>query len=214
VLGELVPKSMAIQQAEKITLFVARPLRLFYGIARPLIRTFTWLANFVLKRLGYNGMEGEPLTEAELKLVMKESREEGVISESEAQIINRAFEFSDKRASDILIPAARLDVLSLDQDIEENLGVVKRHMRTRFPLCKSKSGGLDSIIGVVHMKDAWPMLSTERSNAVFERCARPVIFVESGMREDRLMKLSGQLQMPGRGDDGGHPRGTRWGYSG
>lgn len=186
VLGELVPKSMAIQQAEQITLWISRPLSIFYRATRPLIRAFTWLANGVLHRLGYRGLEEAPLSEEELKLVMKESHEEGVISESEAQIINRAFEFSDKRAADIMIPAERVEYMSLARSFEENFAITKGRMHTRFPLTKT---GLDSAIGIVHMKDALHHLLKARSNSVFSAAMRPAVFVDPGMRQDQLMKL-------------------------
>lgn len=186
VLGELVPKSMAIQKAERITLLVTKPLRLFYRCTRPLINAFTLVANFILRRLGYHGLEEPPLSEDELKLVMKDSHDEGIISESEAQIINRAFSFSDKRASDILIPAARVEYLSLSRTFAENISVTKQKMHTRFPLTKN---GLSSIIGVVHMKDVMHALPVDSSNAAFEKAARPPLFIEPGMRQDKLMKL-------------------------
>jgi CBS domain containing-hemolysin-like protein len=186
VLGELVPKSMAIQRAERITLFVTQPLHFFYLCARPLIHAFTALATFVLRLLGYHGLEEPPLSEDELKLVMKESREEGVISDSEARIINRAFSFSDKPAREIMIPAARVEYLSLSRKFEENVAVTKLKMHTRFPLTRA---GFDTVIGVVHMKDVLHVLPETPTNAVFERAARPALFVEAGLRQDRLMKL-------------------------
>lgn len=186
VLGELVPKSMAIQQAERVTLWVARPLRIFYKLAKPLIRAFTYLANVVLKALGYHGLEEPPMSEEELKIVMKESHEEGVITESEAQIITRAFEFSDKRAGDIMIPLERVQYLSLERSVEENIEMTSRRMFTRFPLTK---GDLTTVIGIVHMKDAWPELAEDRSNQAFERTARPPLFVDPKLRQDKLMKL-------------------------
>ncbi|RZA09911.1 MAG: HlyC/CorC family transporter [Proteobacteria bacterium] len=128
VLGELVPKSMAIQQAEKITLWVSRPLHIFYLIAKPLINAFTSLANFVLRIIGYHGLEEQPLSEEELKMVMKESHEDGVISESEAQIINRAFSFSDKVAADIMIPAEKVQYLSLKRSLEENMKITEKRI--------------------------------------------------------------------------------------
>jgi CBS domain containing-hemolysin-like protein len=186
VLGELVPKSMAIQKAEKITLWVSPPLRLFYKLARPLIHGFTTLANLILRRMGYHDTGESPLSEEELKLVMKDSREEGVISESEAQIINKAFSFSDKRAGDIMIPAERVKYLSLQRGFEQNMAVTRERMHTRFPLASS---GFDSIVGVVHVKDVlhWP--HDETTNSVFERVARPPIFIDPGMRQDQVMKL-------------------------
>lgn len=186
VLGELVPKSMAIQNAENVVLFVSKPLTLFYKASLPLIRAFTWLATIVLRRLGYHGLEEPPLSEQELKLVMKESREDGVITESEAQIINRAFEFSDKRAIDIMVASERVDYISLDKPLDQNLMVVRKHMHTRFPVCRSD---FSTVIGIVHMKDVWPVLLTDFNNDAFAKSARPAIFVDTGMRQDQLMKI-------------------------
>ncbi len=186
VLGELVPKSMAIQNAERIALFVSRPLRWFFFASRPLIQAFTFLANFILRRIGYYGLEAAPLTENELKLVMKESKEDGVISDSEAQIITRAFEFADKRASDIMVARESVKYISLSRPLEKNLEEVRTKMHTRFPVCETD---LDSVIGIVHMKDIWPILLTRFSNEVFLKNARPPIFVDSSLRQDQLMKL-------------------------
>ncbi len=185
VLGELVPKSMAIQRSEDVTLWVTCPLRWFYLGAKPLIVSFTFLANSILKLFGLHNAEQEPLSEEELKLVMSESEDEGVISESEAQIINKAFSFSDKRVGEIMIPRDRVQFLSLARTVEENLTTTSRRMYTRFPLCTT---GLDSIVGVVHMKDAWRELAEDRSNASFERTVRPAVFVDPRMRQDKLMK--------------------------
>jgi CBS domain containing-hemolysin-like protein len=185
VLGELVPKSMAIQRAERITLAVARPLRLFYRLARPLIRTFTWLANLVLRRIGYPGLDEPPLSEEELKLVMKESKADGIISESEAQIINKAFSFSDKRVSDIMIPAARVEYLSLGRSFEENMAVARSRMHTRFPVTRN---GPDSILGVVHLKDLLHS-PDDWSNEALAKLVKPAVFVDIHLRQDILLKL-------------------------
>lgn len=187
VFGELVPKNMAIQDAERIALWVARPLSWFYRTSRPINHVLGALARFVLRRLGYFGeSEESPLSENELKLVMKESHEEGVITESEAQIINRAFEFSDRRVRDLMVTRENLDYISLSRPLDQNLAVVRKHMHTRFPLCKE---GLETVIGVVHMKDVWPLLLTNFSNETFEKTARPAIFVDPNLRQDQLLKI-------------------------
>ena len=186
VLGELVPKSMAIQKAEKITLLSSKPLRGFYFAAKPLIVAFAWLATFVLRRIGYHGLEEPPLSEEELKLVMKESKEDGVISESEAQIINRAFSFSDKRVSDIMIPGSRVEFLSIDRSFDENMAVMRKRMHTRFPLV---THDFSSIVGVVHMKDLLHHIGDVRSNESFRKVARPAVYIDGSMNQDRLMKL-------------------------
>lgn len=186
VLGELVPKSLAIQDAERVTLWVSKPLRIFYLVSRPLINTFTALANLILKLLGYHRFEEPPLTENELKLVMKESREDGVITDSEAQIIVRAFEFADLRAGEIMMPKDKVEVISLKRPLEENLKTVRTKMHTRFPLCDED---FRSVVGIVHMKDVWPQLLQKLSNEAFQKCARPPIFIEPSLKQDQLMKL-------------------------
>jgi CBS domain containing-hemolysin-like protein len=185
VLGELVPKSMAIQNAEKITLAVSKPLRMFYRTSYPLIWGFTVVANFILRMIGYHGLEEEPLTEQELKMVMRESKEEGVITENEAQIISRAFEFSDKRARDIMVPNDKVDYISLSRPFEQNMAVIMKNMHTRFPLCEND---FDSVVGLVHMKDLWPHLLTSFSNEAFQKTARPILIAEPTVRQDRLMR--------------------------
>jgi len=187
VLGELVPKSMAIQRAEQITLLVTKPLMIFYSCTRPLISTFTALANIVLRKLGYHGLEESPLSVDELKLVMKESHEDGVITESEAKIINQAFNFSDKRVADILIPASRVEFLSLARTFEENIRITKSKMHTRFPL--TKFNDFNSVLGVLHSKDVMHALPVDNSNGAFEKATRPALFIDPGMRLDKLMKL-------------------------
>lgn len=184
VLGELVPKSMAIQQSEKVTLAIARPLQWFYAIAKPLIITFTSIANVILKMLGYPGFKEAPWSEEELKLVMRDSHEEGVITESEAQIIHKAFSFSDKKASDIMIPVEKVQYLSMGREFEENKSVILSRNHTRFPICEQD---LNSILGVVNMKDI--RFIEHWSNDVFTKNCKAPLYIEPTIRQDKLMKL-------------------------
>lgn len=186
VLGELVPKSMAIQKAEHITLLISTPLSWFYKIAKPLIICFTMLANFILRLCGYANNDEAPLSEEELKIVMRESHEDGVISESEAQIINKAFEFSDKRALDIMISSDKVQYVSLQRSVEENLDVARSRKFTRFPL---STGGINDIFGIIHIKDAWHKFDEEKDNSCFEQIARPAIFIDPFLRQDRILKI-------------------------
>ncbi len=186
VLGELVPKSMAIQRAEKITLFIAAPLVLFHKLARYVIHSFTWIANLILRLIGYHGEEESALSEEELKMVMQESHEEGVISDSEAQIIHKALSFSDKRAQEIMIPLDEVEYLSLDRSLEENLAVTEMSLFTRFPVI---AGNPPNVVGIVHMKDVLKALSENKSMAAIENSLRPAIFVDPYMRQDQMMKL-------------------------
>lgn len=186
VLGELVPKSMAIQRSEQVTLVISRPLGWFYQLAKPLILSFTMLANFILRLLGFHKLEEEALSEEELKIVLQDSHDEGIISQSEAEIIKQAFTFSDKRARDIMIPEHQVQCLYLNMTFEQNLDKVKTRMYTRFPLVKD---GFQNIVGVVHMKDALLMMLEDSTNDTFVNTARPAVFIEPRMRQDQIMRL-------------------------
>ena len=113
VLGELVPKNLAIRRAERLLLFLARPLQILHIALRPVHWLFEKLSSWILRCMGHGEISHPPLTEDELKLVLMDSHEEGIISAGEAKIIIRAFEFADKQAEEIMIPAERVDFISL-----------------------------------------------------------------------------------------------------
>ena len=186
VVGELVPKHLGIRRAEHLLLVLARPLQVLHIVLRPLHWFFERLSTWLLRRLGHGEVPRTPLTEEELKLVLMDSQEEGVVTEGEARIILRAFEFADKDAEEILIAPEHVDFISLSRSFEENLAVLRRHMHARLPLCHA---GLDSVVGVIGMKDAWPLLLREKSNAVFERAARPPIKIPVGLPQDGILRL-------------------------
>ena len=184
IIGELVPKSMAIQRAEKISLLIARPLHWFYIFARPLIQAFTSMANRVLLILGFSSFRESPWTEEELKLVMKDSKHSGVISENEAKIIDKAFSFSDKTVKDIMVPIKKVEYISLRNSFEENKAIIMGNNHSRFPVCRRN---MDTVIGIFMTKEL--RFKDAQDNAVFtEGMMRPLV-VESDMKQDKLMRL-------------------------
>ncbi len=195
VLGELVPKNLAIRRAEHFLLVLARPLRTLHFVLRPGLRLLHTLSVWILRCLGHREASLPPLTEDELKLVLIQSHKDGVISEGEAKIIIRAFEFADKRADEIMIATEHVAYLSLARTFDENLEVARRQMHARLPLCRT---GLDSVIGVVSMKDAWPLFQLEPSNAAFERVCRTPIRVPLDVSQDDILEILQQ----GRGQMG------------
>jgi putative hemolysin len=142
--------------------------------------------NWTLRCLGHGEVPRTALTEEELELVLMDSHEEGVLTEGEGRIMIRAFEFADKDAEEILIAPEHVDFLSLSRAFEENLAVLRRHMHARLPLSRA---GLDSVVEVVGMKDAWPLLLREKSNVAFERAARPPIKIPVDLPQDGILRL-------------------------
>jgi CBS domain containing-hemolysin-like protein len=185
VLGEQVPKLLAVRSAEQYLLMLARPLRVAHLVLRPLLRVLERMSTWILHRLGHGVAQSRPLTEDEFKLILAESHKGGVVSDGEAEIIVRAFEFSDKQAEEIMVPADKVSYLSLERSLEQNVDAARKHMHARLPLCRS---GLDSVIGTVSMKDVWPLLAEERSTAAFERVCRPPIIIPLDFAQDDILK--------------------------
>ena len=134
--------------------------------------------------MGHGAANNPPLTEDELKLILAESHRGGVVSDGEAEIIVRAFEFADKQSEEIMIPADRVSYVSLEHTLEQNLDAALKHMHARLPVCRA---GLDSVIGTVSMKDVWPVLERERSNAAFERVCRPPIMIPLDFSQEDIL---------------------------
>jgi CBS domain containing-hemolysin-like protein len=185
VLGEQVPKLLAVRSAESYLLVLARPLRIAHLVLRPFLRILERASTWIMHGLGHGVAAERPLSEDELKLILAESHKGGMVSDGEAEIIVRAFEFADKQSEEIMIPAESVSYLSLERSVEENLDAARRHMHARLPLCRS---GLDSVIGTVSMKDAWPLLEQERSNAAFERACRPPIIIPLDFSQEDILK--------------------------
>ncbi|HET9981454.1 MAG TPA: hemolysin family protein, partial [Ktedonobacterales bacterium] len=117
VLGELVPKSIALQRAERVSLFVAAPLLVFSRVFRPFIALMNGVGNAIVRLLGFSvGGEHESVhTVEELELIVAQSRRAGVLDAEEEVLLRHVFDFSDKVARDILTP--RSDIVAVEQGI-------------------------------------------------------------------------------------------------
>lgn len=184
VVGEIVPKNLAIAKADRYLMALARPLRAMHRVLRPVSRVFTTLATWIQRALGHEHIPPASLSEQELKLVLTDSHEDGVLTEGEARIILRAFEFADKCAREIMVPADNVDYISLARSFEDNLAVARRHMHARLPLCET---GLDSVIGIVGMKDVL-LLRFEESNLAFERACRPLTKIADDLSQEEILR--------------------------
>jgi CBS domain containing-hemolysin-like protein len=184
VLGEQVPKLLAVRSAERYLLALSRPLQIVHFILRPFLWALERTSAWILRRMGHGVAIEAPLTEGELKLILAESHRGGIVSTGEAEIIVRAFEFADKSAEEIMIPAERVSYIALDRTLEQNLGIAREHMHARLPLCRSD---LNTVIGTVSMKDVWPLLEKEPSNAAFERACRPPIIIPLDFSQEQIL---------------------------
>ena len=151
VVGELIPKSFAIFSTEKYALATAGPLALFYKITYPFMWLFNGITNLVVRATGHDpAKEHEVYTDEEIKLLIDESTESGLIDPEQNEYVDNIFDLGDKDAEAIMTP--RMDMICLDTEdtLEENLELIHEHKYTRYPVC---SGSKDNVIGFAHVKD-------------------------------------------------------------
>lgn len=197
VLGELVPKSIALQRAEGTALFVARPLYLFAQIFKPFIQMMNSIGNAIVRLLGMNAASEHASVHsvAELEMLVTESREAGVLDNQEEVMLRRVFDFGEKDANQVMRPRTQIYAIPVDKDLDGVLEIVTREHYTRFPVY---AGTIDNVIGVLHVKDL-----VDRSHGkaegefVLKDVLRPVLKVpETIPIEDLLEQMRGrQLHM-------------------
>lgn len=152
VLGELVPKTIAIQSAETASFKVAWPMYMFDKIMRPVVWLLNSLANIIAKLFGYDvASEHNNLhSEQELRTIMKSSRAHGLINDVEYRYVERVFEFDNKIAKEIMTPRTEVEAINL----EDSLGVIMRQIKqeeyTRYPVIED--GDKDNILGILNVK--------------------------------------------------------------
>src|SRR5919199_994672 len=157
VIGELVPKGVALGHSEGTALAVAAPLRAFFALFWPLIWVLQRSTNFVLGLLGLEppGGETEVHSEAELKMLLNVSTERGEIEPGEQDMLYKVFDFADKEASDVMVPRPEVVALSIDLPPEQALAAVIDSPYTRYPVYR---GSLDEIVGILHVRDLFGAL--------------------------------------------------------
>ena len=152
VLGELAPKTIAIQKAEKVALVLAKPMKIFYILMYPFIFVLNGSGNLFARLFGVrpSSEHEEVHSEEELKILLSESYESGEINQAEYRYVNRIFNFDELAAREIMIPRIDLVVLDVEATVEENIEIMKHENYTRFPVMQ---GDKDHIIGFIHSKE-------------------------------------------------------------
>jgi putative hemolysin len=157
VIGELVPKGIALGHAERTALVVAAPVRTFFLVAHPLVWVLQRSTELVLRAFGLQppGAELDVHSEAELKMLVSHSTEHGEIETDEQEMLYKVFDFADKEVKDVMVPRPDVVALSIDLPPEEALAAVIDSPYTRYPVYR---GSLDDIVGVLHVRDLFSEL--------------------------------------------------------
>lgn len=174
VIGEMVPKSMALMQAERTVLWITRPMLFVKALLYPLVIGLNGLGNGILRLLGVKRefSAGNYHTTEELRYIVEESQQGGLLRAEQGQVLRDLFTFGERAAREVMVPRVRVDGLKLGTTPEELRSILHETRRTRYPVYIEN---LDQIAGVVHIKDVLRLL---RDNLTLEQSGvRPIAFV-------------------------------------
>ncbi len=184
VVGELIPKSFAIFATERYALFTAGPLMAFYKVTYPIMVLFNGITNAVVRLAGHDPAdEHEVYTGDEIKLLIDESTESGLIDPEQNAFVDNIFDLGDKDAEAIMTPRTDLVCIDLEDSLEENMALALRYKYTRYPVCRETK---DRIVGFVHVKDLYML---PKDATVDDLPVRTIAAVPEGIPVARLLQV-------------------------
>lgn len=185
IIGELVPKSIALSNPEKIAL----TLTPFIVLLTKLIFPFVWLLSvstiLVKKMLGINTLNERTITEDELKFLLKQSSDQGVIDEQETQMIKDVFRFTDKKAVELMTHRKDVAYMLVSWTKKDVLNLIAEEHFSRYLLC---NGSVEDVTGIVAVKDIISLLSHDEPFNL-EKVSTPPLFIPESMSANRVLEI-------------------------
>lgn len=175
VFGELIPKTLSLQTPDRTALWVATPLNVFALLARPLIWAMNGVGNRLLRWAGYPPASGQEMVHsiAELTLLIEDTEEAGILDETQAGVVQKAFHLSGKRVRDCMIPRAQMAMLELTWPQDKVLEAVRLGSHTRMPVYHKE---IDNIVGIVNTKNLFYLFSLAQVFVLDDATYPPLFF--------------------------------------
>jgi CBS domain containing-hemolysin-like protein len=186
VLGELAPKTIALERAEKTALLVVKPTELFMRAFWPFIRLLNGMGRAVVGVIGLRGSGGHAMvhSEEELKMLVTASQEAGVLEEDEEQMLHRVFGFADLTAGQVMVPRTEIVAIAADASGDALLQQISRSGYSTLPVFRND---LDNVVGMLNAMDVIKALATGRRDVNAAAIAREALTVPETMAADDLL---------------------------
>lgn len=152
VIGELVPKRLALKQAERIAILMSRPLRILSSVTAPIVSLLAVSSDVVLRLIGQHNAEEPAVTEDEVHHLLREGREAGVFQPAETDMVEGIFDIGDRTAGELMTPRHRVVFLDVTDPLARNLELMRESTHSHYPVCQ---GSPDNAIGTVSTRDLW-----------------------------------------------------------
>lgn len=188
VFGELAPKTAALEISEKVSLWCALPLQIFYRVFYYPIRLLDWTGTRTVRLFGLHpsGEHGSVYTEEEIRQLINVSEQSGHLNKEERRLINRVFEFSETTVKEAMIPRTEIIGVSESSTLEEIARAFRQNGYSRLPVWR---GSLDDIVGFIHSKDLMPYLLRPRAFHLEKVVQKPMYVVDTARLEDVLRQM-------------------------
>lgn len=188
VLGELAPKTIALQRAESISLLTIIPLTAFLTIFKPFIWVLRKSGSLLIKSIGLKSPQGSQLihSEEEIRMILDQSRESGLIPSNEAEMVNNIFKLGDTSVKQIMVPRTDIIAFNVAMTLREVEKRIKKNPHSRFPVYEQS---IDTIIGFIHVKDIYlEILVSDKDKKLSETSfVRQILTVPENKKADAVL---------------------------
>jgi CBS domain containing-hemolysin-like protein len=194
VFGELIPKTMALETSDHVSLWLSGGLNVFARLTRPLILMMNGTANFILRRFGYQTASGEEMVHSveELLLLIEDTEEAGILDPDQAEFVSNVFRLSNKRVGDCMVPRDKMAALELSTPPDKVLEAVRSGAHTRIPVYE---GDVNNIVGIVNTKDLFYLFSLQ-GVVVLQDAMYPPLFLKPQESMANALRLFRRARRP------------------
>jgi len=184
IIGELVPKRLALQNPEGIAAAVARFMKWLSRLAFPFVRFLSASTDFIVRLIGSQPSGEPPVTEEEINVLMTQGAEAGVFEETEKEIVSNILRLGEQRLGAIMTPRVDIYYVDVENPYEENRGKLMQSPYSRLPVCK---GGTENVLGIAHAKDLLPMCLSGHDIDLLS-AVRPPLYVPNSITSMQLLE--------------------------
>jgi putative hemolysin len=177
VIGELIPKTVALGNADNIAISVAPVIKVFTKATMPLVKLLSGSTNLVIKVLGVKEPSEEKMSEEELRQIIKTAGKQGILAKDEIQLHQNIFTYSGQRAKDLRTHRKEVEYIEINQPIESIKETIEQSVHSKFP---ATDGGFDNVIGILTAKRFYEYLAGNREEPLRSVC-QPAIFIPETM---------------------------------
>lgn len=186
IVGELVPKRLALQNAERIAATVAPLMVWLARLASPAVMFLTFSTDVVLRLLGRHNVAETPVTEDDIMALVREGAAEGTVADAEQTVIHNVFKFSDRTVRSLMTPRTQITAIDIDTPLEEALKIAAESGYSRIPVYE---GTLDHVIGILYIKDLLAFWGECESPNLRELLRPPMYVIESQRAAQAFQQL-------------------------